>query len=262
VILNLATNARDAMPEGGDLTVSAISTVQGDSTRAPQLKAGRYVRINVTDTGVGMTPEVLGRAAEPFFTTKSKAMGTGLGVSMAKGFAEQSGGAFAIASAPGKGTSVTLWLPQADGSPEAAPDDPVADAAALGAVGTGRCVLVVDDDEQVRGVLVGACEDAGYLAVGADGAESALALLGPHIAIDALVTDFSMPGMNGVDLIREIHRDRPDLPAILVTGHVGDVAAAAVDQQLTEGFTLLQKPVKPTKLVEQLASLIAVGVGR
>jgi signal transduction histidine kinase/CheY-like chemotaxis protein len=260
VILNLAANARDAMPEGGDLTISAISTTREEDSE--RLKAGRYVRITVVDTGLGMSPEVLGRVAEPFFTTKPKSLGTGLGVSMAKGFAEQSGGDFAIASETGRGTTVTLWLPQAaaDAPPAAGSSSrPTEPGPAFGA---GRRVLVVDDDALVLDTLRSALEDAGFVAVGADNAANALALFDQAPPIDAVVTDFSMPGMNGIELIRRIHVQRPGLPAILLTGHVGDVAASAVDQQVAEHFLLLQKPIAPARLLEHVQELIDAGSRR
>lgn len=257
VILNLATNARDAMPDGGDLTISATNVVLDHSSELPRLKPGAYVRIAVADTGSGMNDAVLARVVEPFFTTKPKGMGTGLGLSMAKGFAEQSGGAFAIASEPGCGTTVTLWLPQADAI--ASRSEPLARDIRNGAAsGAGRRVLIVDDDEMVRDALTTSLEDAGFVVLGAEGAKSALALLDKGAAIEALVTDFSMPGKNGIDLIREVHVRNPDMPAILLTGHVGDVVAAqAVRKQQTEHFTLLQKPMAPAQIAERLTALMA-----
>jgi signal transduction histidine kinase/ActR/RegA family two-component response regulator len=253
VILNLATNARDAMADGGDLTVSATSTVRETDSEFPRLRAGRYVRICVADTGVGMPPDVLARVAEPFFTTKPKGMGTGLGVSMAKGFAEQSGGAFAITSEPGQGTTATLWLPQAELA-AAAPGEPSARAAA--SLGAGLRVLVVDDDALVLDALMSGLEDAGFAVLGANNASTALALIEHEAAIDAIVTDFSMPGMNGIDLIRNARLRKPGLPAVLVTGHVGDVAES-VDLQHAEEFLVLQKPVSPARLVARFAELLA-----
>jgi signal transduction histidine kinase/ActR/RegA family two-component response regulator len=261
VILNLAGNARDAMPGGGELTISAASLVLEHDSAAPALRAGRYVRIAVTDTGVGMSEATLARVAEPFFTTKPKGMGTGLGLSMAKGFAEQSDGALEITSEPGAGATILLWFPQAD--PDAIPryDQPAREGQGLEPVGAGRRVLVVDDDEPVREVLVSALEDAGFVILGAANAKIALDLLEQGAAIDAVVTDFSMPGMNGIDLIHEIHSRRPDLPAILLTGHVGDVIAAyAFREQEAEHFTLLQKPVRPGQIAERLAAMMPMAV--
>ncbi|CAN7435470.1 response regulator [Phenylobacterium sp. LjRoot219] len=253
VILNLATNARDAMPKGGDLTVSAAGMVLDHDCEHPRLKAGAYVRIAVADTGTGIGAETLSRVAEPFFTTKPKGKGTGLGLSMAKGFAEQSGGAFAIASELGRGTTVTLWLPQADANLAPPPTDSTRESAAA----VGRRVLMVDDDELVREMLMASLEDAGFVILEAEDAANALALLDQGAEVDALLTDFSMPGMDGLDLIREVHARKPDLPAILLTGHVGEVAAQAVHRQRSDRFTLLQKPMKPAQIAERLAALIA-----
>jgi signal transduction histidine kinase/ActR/RegA family two-component response regulator len=258
VILNLATNARDAMPNGGDLTISAASVVlDGDSER-PRLKAGAYVRLAVADTGTGMSQAVLARVAEPFFTTKPKGLGTGLGLSMAKGFAEQSGGALAITSEPDRGTTVTLWLPQA-GAGDAPGSDSQVGAIACGAAGgAGRRVLLVDDDKMVRDTLLDSLEDAGFVVLGAENPRRALALLDEGATIQALVTDFAMPGENGIDLIRAVHARMPGLPAILLTGHVGDVAAAlAVREQRAEHFTLLQKPITPAQIADRLTALMA-----
>jgi signal transduction histidine kinase/ActR/RegA family two-component response regulator len=259
VILNLATNARDAMPNGGDLTISAASVVLDHGSEDPRLKAGPYVRLAVADTGIGMNEAVLARVAEPFFTTKPKGMGTGLGLSMAKGFAEQSGGALAITSEPGRGTTVTLWLPLADAGRAAQLAAPSAlESVKPAANGAGRRILVVDDDEMVRDALSVSLEDAGFVVLQAEGATSALALLDEGAAIEGLVTDFAMPGRNGIDLIHEVHARRPGLPAILLTGHVGDVAAAkAKRKQQSEHFTLLQKPAPPAQIAERLTALMA-----
>jgi signal transduction histidine kinase len=255
VLLNLATNARDAMPNGGDLTISAGGAgLDGDSV-APGLSAGRYVRFSVTDTGMGIDPAILGRVADPFFTTKPKGQGTGLGLSMAKGFAEQSGGALAITSQPGRGTNVTIWLPQ-DGEALAPRPKP---AASVPVAGAGRRVLVVDDDESIREGLISSFQDLGFVTFEAEDADCALAHLDGDAEIDGLVTDFSMPGMNGLDLIHEIHARRPGLPAILLTGHMGDVAIRGVGGSAIEPFALLYKPIAPARVVERLATAMAAG---
>jgi signal transduction histidine kinase len=253
VLLNLATNARDAMPDGGALTVSAASEVIDRDLEAPRLKAGSYVRLAVADDGEGMDAATLARAAEPFFTTKPKGKGTGLGLSMAKGFAEQSGGAFAIASAPGAGCTVTLWLPQAE-----APAKEIAPETAVAVARPDRNrVLVVDDDDLVREMLMASLEDAGFLAVGADSAGRALSHFDGPVTVDALITDLSMPGMSGWDLVRQVQTRRNDLPTIMLTGHVGDLASELGDVPRSERFLLLQKPVSPAQLAKRLATLLA-----
>jgi signal transduction histidine kinase len=254
VILNLAANARDAMPGGGRLTLAAETDVVVDKRQALALKAGRYVVISVSDSGSGMDPATLARAADPFFTTKPKGKGTGLGLSMAKGFAEQSGGGFEITSAPGRGSTVRLWLPleeAAAATPEAVPGTYAEPART-----SGHRVLVVDDDELVRDMLMASLQDAGFAVVGAESGERALAELDRDAGIDALVTDLSMPGMSGWDLLRAVEARRPSLPAIMLTGHVGDVGADAAHPP-PDRFLLLQKPVPPTQLAGRLTALIS-----
>jgi len=256
VLLNLAMNARDAMPDGGDLTISAASVALDRDCESPRLSAGRYMLLAVADTGAGIDPEDLPRVAEPFFTTKPRGKGTGLGLSMAKGFAEQSGGALSVESEPGRGTTVTLWIPEAEASLR-----PPADAQSRERVPPtlevdGRCVLVVDDDEQVRDGLMSSLQDAGFVTLGAEDGGAALGQLDRGAEVDALITDFSMPGINGLDLIHEVHARRPGLPAILLTGHVQDVSAGAFNRLRGEPFALLHKPTPPARVAERLAELI------
>ena len=251
VLLNLANNARDAMPAGGALTVSAAVESLARDLSAPALTQGRYVRIAVADTGAGMDAATLARAGQPFFTTKPKGKGTGLGLSMAKGFAEQSGGALAIASEVGRGTTVTLWFPQVDA--------PAAETSLEGAVAAARAglrIMLVDDDEDVRVTLARSLEDAGFVITSADSAERALDQLRLGIEIDALVTDLSMPGMSGWDLIREIRGSRPHLPSLMLTGHLQDTDADDLTMGKNERFTLLRKPVSPVLLAERIAALV------
>jgi CheY-like chemotaxis protein len=257
VLLNLAMNARDAMPNGGHLTISAASTVLERDRDNPRLAAGRYMRLTVADTGAGIDPADLSRVMEPFFTTKPRGKGTGLGLSMAKGFAEQSGGALSLESEPGRGTTVTLWIPEAETS-LLPPADAVAPEPVRPALGVdGRRVLVVDDDEQVRDGLMSSLQDAGFVTLGAEDGGAALGQLDQGAEVDALITDFSMPGINGLDLIHAVHARRPGLPAILLTGHVQDVSAGAFNRLDEEPFALLHKPTPPARVAERLAELIA-----
>jgi signal transduction histidine kinase len=248
VLVNLAANARDAMPRGGALCFEAAEEEIFRGLAQPDLAEGVYVRIAVTDTGTGMDAATLERAAEPFFTTKPKGKGTGLGLSMAKGFAEQSGGAFSIASEPGHGTIVTLWLPRA-----------LARAPARRAVyavppstGPVQRLLVVEDDAEVRESLVRTLEDAGFDAIGVASAEVAAGLFERGLEIDLLITDYSMPGMTGMELLNEVQARRPGLPGILLTGHVDDVPAP-----LGARVVLLQKPVHPNRLIHQIWQSLA-----
>ena len=252
VLVNLAANARDAMPEGGTITMSArLDVVSGgdDGTAAPA--PGVYVQLGVADAGTGMTPEVLARAAEPFFTTKPPGQGTGLGLAMARGFAEQSGGGFAIESAPGRGTEVRLWFPLA---PEGRAD-PLAPQPRFAGARERHTVLIVDDEPLVREITAEQLSVAGYDAVWMAGGTDALALLDSGEAVDVLVTDLSMPGMDGLALIREAQRRRPGLPAILLTGFATDAAELAVGGAMSRSFTLLRKPVDHAMLLERIARL-------
>jgi signal transduction histidine kinase/CheY-like chemotaxis protein len=264
VLLNLATNARDAMPQGGDLTFSAVSETMapGRSREYPTLKAGPYIRISVADSGIGMDAATLLRATEPFFTTKPKGQGTGLGLSMAQGFAEQSGGALSIRSEPGSGTIVSIWLPQADGAAPGRPETIAPSSAGVAAdLDRKRHILVVDDNELVREVLMMSLEEAGFAAEGAEDASRALVYMDQQQAIDALITDFTMPGMTGLDLIREVRRRKPTLPTILLTGHVGDIATAPIDRTVGSRVIVLQKPVRTGELIDRLAAAIDEAAG-
>jgi len=262
VLLNLATNARDAMPQGGDLTFSAVSETMAPGREYPTLKAGPYIRISVADSGIGMDAATLLRATEPFFTTKPKGQGTGLGLPMAQGFAEQSGGALSMRSEPGGGTIVSIWLPQADGAAPGRPDTIAPSPAGVAAdLDRKRHILVVDDNELVREVLMMSLEEAGFAAEGAEDASRALVYMDQQQAVDALITDFTMPGMTGLDLIREVRRRRPTLPTILLTGHVGDIATAPIDRTVGSRMIVLQKPVRTGELIDRLAAAIDEAAG-
>jgi PAS domain S-box-containing protein len=253
VLVNLATNARDAMPLGGTLTLSAEpDRVLSGATHHAGLSAGFYVRIVVSDTGTGMDEAVLARVTEPFFTTKEPGKGTGLGLAMAKGFAEQSGGSLAIDSAPGQGTRISLWLPRTDDTGAAAtqPDiDRIED--------NSPCILLVDDDAIVRQVLTGSLQDSGYTVFSADSGASAMALVDSGQRIDIVVSDLTMPAMDGITLIRAAQERRPGLPAILLTGYAGDGAALAIGGAMSGAFSLLRKPVSGMQLLERIAALMA-----
>jgi PAS domain S-box-containing protein len=261
VLVNLCTNARDAMPGGGTLTLSAsLEAAAAGVVHAVGLAAGRYIRLAVSDTGAGMGAATLARVTEPFFTTKPPGQGTGLGLAMARGFAEQSGGALRVESAPGEGTRVTLWLPQAaetDTAPAARRD--VASATGGGGPrGDSRRVLLVDDDPLVLELLAGQLDAAGFsVVVAASGAE-ALGLLAAGERIDVLVTDLAMPGMDGLALIREAQKCMPGLPAVLLTGYAGEGVALAVGGAVNGPFALLRKPVSGPELTDRLEALLAV----
>jgi CheY-like chemotaxis protein len=254
VLVNLAANARDAITGSGALTFSAAGEIVGEGAGPLGLAPGGYVRIALTDTGSGMDEATLSRAVEPFFTTKPRGKGTGLGLSMAKGFAEQSGGAFTITSAPGRGSTATLWLPQVEQPARAAEGAPA--PRPLGVPSLESRVLVVDDDELVREMLVTTLQDAGFHAAGADSGADALMQFDSDPDIDAVVTDLSMPGLSGWDLIRELRARQPDLPVLMLTGHVEDDETAPMGEARPDRFLLLEKPVTPDQLAERLAALI------
>jgi PAS domain S-box-containing protein len=258
VLVNLATNARDAMPDGGTLTFTASAdTMEPDAVVSshPGLKPGRYVRIDVLDTGAGMDPATLSRVSEPFFTTKALGKGTGLGMAMARGFSEQSGGSLHVVSKPGQGTKVMLWLP-------------VATRASAGLPGTAAKpvdeppvqmptrLMLVDDDAAVRETLSEQLELEGFELIVADDGPDALDLLDGDDKIDLLVSDLSMPRMDGLTLIQEAQRRRPGLPAILVTGHAEDSAALLGGRLPRQDFGLLRKPITLNNLLRCMNLLL------
>jgi PAS domain S-box-containing protein len=262
-LINLATNARDAMPNGGELILSAaVEIVHASASGHPDgLDPGRFVRLTIQDAGVGMDAATLARASEPFFTTKTVGAGTGLGLSMAKGFAEQSGGAMRVESVPGRSTTITLWLPETDPAsvPGTAKPQVPANTAGSGieAATTSVRVLVVDDENAVREVLALHLEDAGFAVLEAGSGAEVLGLLAAGETVDAVITDLSMPGMDGIAVIRAVQGRYPDLPAILLTGYAGDGAALAVGGAIKGAFTLLRKPVRGEQLVDRLQALLA-----
>src|SRR5207302_1013266 len=215
-LLNLAVNARDAMPIGGELRITAHCEQVG-AGEITGLASGGYVRIAVGDTGFGMDEATLRRATEPFFTTKGPGRGTGLGLSMVDGLVAQSGGVMRIDSRPAIGTTVELWLPVSVTRDGYEPEH----AAALLRGGAPRSlrVLVVDDDAMVAAGTVGMIEDLGHSVIEADSALRALDLLSTRPNIDVVITDYAMPGMTGGELAAEIQRVRPGLPVVIATGY-------------------------------------------
>ncbi|HEX2939415.1 MAG TPA: PAS domain S-box protein [Rhodopila sp.] len=251
VLVNLANNARDAMPNA----VGTIRLIADAAAKPDQLPPGQYVRIGLIDDGVGMTSDILSRVSEPFFTTKARGAGTGLGLAMARGFAEQSGGALVIESTPGKGTTASIWLPVARSDKRrmlAVAKGPETDAT------PSRSVLVVDDESMVRTLIVAALTDHGHVVTEAEDAASALALLAQGHAVDILVTDLAMPGdMDGLALIREARLRRPNLPALLLTGHTGDAGEGALTEAAGSGpFALLHKPVSADRIEAHVRILL------
>ena len=213
-LLNLVVNARDAMPRGGTITISAAEVEAGPASSFP-LSAGRYVRLSVRDLGHGMDAATLARATEPFFTTKGVGKGTGLGLSMVHGLAEQLGGCLQLESAPGAGTTASLWIPVAGGADVPSQRSPSAPALEA----TSLHILAVDDDALILVNTAAMLEDLGHEVTTAYSGREALSALAGMERVDLVVTDQAMPGMTGTELIAEIRRARPDLPILLATGY-------------------------------------------
>jgi signal transduction histidine kinase/CheY-like chemotaxis protein len=237
-LLNLAINARDAMPEGGLITVTtgSIDLHEAAAAAALGLARGRYVTIAVSDTGVGMSPELLERAFEPFFTTKPLGQGTGLGLSMVYGFAKQSGGQVRIQSKPGCGTQVTLYLPATDTQPTEERQLPAAPVNAA----AGESVLFVEDDASVRMLIRDVLQDLGYFPIEAAEPESALPILASDQRIDLMISDVGLPGMNGRQLAELARKHRPKLPILFITGYAENAAIRA--GFLGSNMAMIMKP--------------------
>jgi len=219
-LINLAANARDAMPNGGALTISARRSAEADLPPGLRRQRG-HICIAIADTGTGMDPETLKHAAEPFFTTKPQGKGTGLGLASAHGFAEQSGGTLRLLSTPGKGTTVELFVPRADIVPAAPPEEffTMPDGEALDRSRHGAAtILLVDDDDGVRPVTADLLRELGYRVVEASSAEAAETLAVADGNIDMLVTDVVMAGAGGPVLAARLRRETPELPVIYITG--------------------------------------------
>jgi PAS domain S-box-containing protein len=248
-LLNLAVNARDAMPGGGELTIKVKrdSLHRGDPSG---LMPGDYVLLCVIDTGTGMDEETRQRAIEPFFSTKGVGKGTGLGLSMVHGLAAQLGGGLTIESAPGKGTSIELWLPI---STSPIGGEEAAISASTARVGRG-VALLVDDEELVRMSTADMLIDLGFDVIEASSAEDALRLVKSRIAPDLLVTDHLMPGMTGVELARELHEIVPKLPILLVSGY-------AEVEGIAPELARLTKPFRNAELAASISALLPDGRG-
>jgi PAS domain S-box-containing protein len=254
-LLNLCINARDAMPDGGRLTIETSNITLGDAAaRAHELAAGDYVSLCVTDTGAGMTPEVIARAFDPFFTTKPLGQGTGLGLSMIYGFVRQSGGAVRIASEPGRGATLCLYLPRHFGDAETAEPRPRSLSADLGA--SGETILVIDDEPTVRMLLLDTLRDAGYAVIEAADGPSGLARLQSATPIDLLISDVGLPGgMNGRQIADAGRRLRPALKVLFITGYAEKVAIG--DRALDPRMEVITKPFAIDDLRRKVRAMLA-----
>jgi signal transduction histidine kinase len=252
-ILNLAVNARDAMPEGGELTVETANT-RLDEAHAAQagVAAGEYVLIAIHDTGGGMPPEVIEKAFDPFFTTKQSGAGTGLGLSQVYGFVRQSGGAVKIDSTVGQGTTVRIYLPRHVGA--AAPKLADPDEAPMPTNDGSVTVLVVEDEEGVREHAVSALRELGYKVLDADSPAKAIAISNAHPEIGLLFTDVVMPEMNGRRLSDEVRQRRPAIKVLFTTGYTRD--AIVHDGTLDLGIDLISKPFTLDQLARKVAEVL------
>ncbi|WP_457108365.1 response regulator [Methylobacterium sp. P5_C11] len=240
-VLNLCINARDAMPEGGVITVATRRlNISGD----PEIADGTYLGVSVTDEGTGIPEEILRRVCEPFFTTKAVGQGTGLGLAMVFGLAQQSKGRLAIDSTVGRGTRVELALPFAGQAPEQAPNT----SGAAPVAGRRAHILIVDDDPQVRHVTASFLTGFGHSTTEAGDGEAALQHLQSE-RYDIVVADLAMPGMNGIELAAEIRERDPHLPVLILTGH-------AEAMQIPEDLPVLSKPFRSADLAARVAALL------
>ena len=246
-LVNLAVNARDAMPDGGKLTIETANTaLDSDYAREAGVAPGQYVMLAVTDTGTGMSQEVADKAVEPFFTTKPVGKGTGLGLSQVYGFVKQSGGHLRIYSEPGQGTAVKIYLPRLFG-PEGEPEAASVRTKAVPHNELQHTVLLVEDDERVRQFALEALRELGYRVIEADGAARALPRLQDELQIDLLLTDIVMPEVNGRQLAEQAVRIRPNLPVLYMTGFTRN--AVVHNGMLDPGVNFLPKPFT----IDQLA---------
>jgi signal transduction histidine kinase len=250
-ILNLVVNARDAMPEGGRLRISVINAVvdtKSDETKRG-LASGDYVRITVADTGHGMQPEVIARIFEPFFTTKEVGKGSGLGLSQVYGFVKQSGGHILVDSQPGKGTTISIYLPRAMPSAKRPAQE---DGSPRDVVGGDETVLIVEDNEDVREVASVIVDSLGYRVLGAADAHEALTLLSRGRGIDLMMSDIVMSGgIDGFELARRARKLRPALPILLISGFPAEAGSAEACE-----FPILRKPYRREELARQIRAAL------
>ncbi len=251
-ILNLAINARDAMPDGGRLTIEARNSALDEEycSKNAEVRPGQYTEIAVTDTGTGMTDEIASRAFEPFFTTKETGRGTGLGLSQVYGFIKQSGGHVKIYSEPGHGTTVKVYLPRAQAKARDEQEQAVLVPSAYGR----ETILVVEDDDDVRAFVSNTLRDLSYVVFEADSGESALKIVDNGQHIDLLLTDVILPNQNGRELANVLLGKRPQLKILFMTGYSRN---AIVHQgRLDPGVQLIQKPFTRTTLAKKVRDVL------
>ena len=261
ILMNLCINARDAMPAGGKLVVSTANVALEAPLveRELTIPAGRYATLRVADNGSGMDEEILSRIFEPFFTTKDPGKGTGLGLATVYGIVKQSEGYIRVVSAPGEGTTFSVYLPAGGEEPETEEDRPEADTGGPAGKWT---ILLAEDEEMVRELAIEIFQETGYTVLDAPNGAAALAICDRYEGcIDLLVTDLVMPGMNGIELARRVCDSRPGIPVLFMSGYAEDARERLGD--LDGGRDFLQKPITPTKLsrkVREIFSERAAGI--
>lgn len=253
-VLNLCINARDAMPEGGKLTIETANRwIDERAARQHDLPVGQYVSVCVTDTGTGMTPEVMERAFEPFFTTKPLGDGTGLGLSMIYGFARQSGGQVRIYSEVGQGTTMCIYLPRH--TDDRLVDEDVVLSAPAASAGKGEVVLVIDDEPTIRMLIAEVLSESGYAVIEAPDGPAGLRVLESNARIDLLITDVGLPlGMNGRQVADAARVGRPDLKVLFITGYAENAVVSG--GRLGKGMFVLSKPFQMDLLAGRVREII------
>ena len=258
-LMNLIINARDAMPDGGVVTITAANREVPEGRGGKDLAPGQYVVLTVGDTGCGIAPELLEQVLEPFFTTKSLGKGTGLGLSMVYGFAKQSGGAVRVQSAVGVGTSVEIWLPRAPAAGVPADEAGLSIANPIAASATFR-ILLVDDHAGVRATTAALLEDLGHqVAHATDGAQALELFHEDPGGFDLLISDYAMPRISGAELVRQLRAERPGMPALIITGYAEPDGPVQPD---TGDVLVLSKPFTPEQLHASLHSAVERGTRR
>ncbi|WP_066825363.1 hybrid sensor histidine kinase/response regulator [Sphingomonas mali] len=253
-ILNLCINGRDAMPDGGKLTIEASNKwLDERAARKHDLPVGQYVAVCVTDTGTGMSPDVIAKAFDPFFTTKPLGEGTGLGLSMVYGFTRQSGGQVRVYSEIGQGTTMCLYLPRHAG--DAPPEEEPAQMAAAEAAGDGEVVLVIDDEPTIRMLIAEVLAESGYAVIEAQDGPAGLKVLESNARIDLLITDVGLPGgMNGRQVADAARVNRPSLKVLFITGYAENAVIGR--GRLDNGMFVLTKPFQMEILADRIREII------
>lgn len=249
-VINLAINARDAMPDGGTITITTAAVhLTPEEGAAMDLAEGDYVTLTVADTGVGMTPEVLAKVFEPFYTTKPIGQGTGLGLSMVYGYMRQANGGVRILSQPGKGTQVQLYMPCLGGDLDILPSEESRSAP----LGVGEVVLVVEDEAVVRSLIVEVLGELGYQTLEAGNAQEAMPFLENPQRIDLMISDVGLPGMNGRQLADLAQANRPELKVLLATGYA---EGSNVEGYLAANMQIITKPFAIDALANKISEML------